>query len=223
MELGEKILQTRKALGLSQRQLCGDTITRNMLSQIENGAARPSMTTLGYLAQRLGKPISYFLEDEGDSALLGALQKLRQAEDALAEGKHRLAERILEGLETETPELTRKKQLLLAKIPGADLEMVCRNLPSLDEELLLRARDAATRGDWERCQNLLGAVENQAVPECQMLTGEMFFREGNYRAAVEHLLLAEDEFSADAVPLLEICFRELGDFKRAYEYACKQK
>ena len=223
MELGEKILQTRKALGLSQRQLCGDTITRNMLSRIEHGMARPSMDTLRILAQRLDKPISYFLEDDGDSALLGALQKIRQAEDALAEGKHRLAERILEGLETETPELTRKKQLLLAKIPGADLEKICRDLPSLDEELLLRARDAATRGDWERCRNLLGAVENPTVPEYQMLAGEMHFREGNYRTAVEHLLLAEAEFSADAVPLLEICFRELGDFKRAYEYACKQK
>ena len=31
MELGEKLKQARLALGLSQRQLCGDTITRNML------------------------------------------------------------------------------------------------------------------------------------------------------------------------------------------------
>ena len=43
MELGEKLRQARMEAGLSQRQLCGDVITRNMLSQIENGAARPSM------------------------------------------------------------------------------------------------------------------------------------------------------------------------------------
>ncbi len=35
-----------------------------MLSQIENGAARPSMDTLRYLANRLGKPMGYFLEEQ---------------------------------------------------------------------------------------------------------------------------------------------------------------
>lgn len=63
MELGQRIRQARLDAGLSQRQLCGDTITRNMLSQIENGSARPSMSTLQYLADRLGKPISFFLEE----------------------------------------------------------------------------------------------------------------------------------------------------------------
>ncbi|MBQ9167969.1 MAG: helix-turn-helix transcriptional regulator, partial [Oscillospiraceae bacterium] len=64
MELGQRIRQARLEAGLSQRQLCGDEITRNMLSQIENGSAHPSMTTLRYLAERLGKSISYFLEEE---------------------------------------------------------------------------------------------------------------------------------------------------------------
>lgn len=63
MNLGQRLRQTRLEAGLSQRQLCGDVITRNMLSQIENGSARPSMDTLSYLAGRLGKPMSYFLED----------------------------------------------------------------------------------------------------------------------------------------------------------------
>ena len=64
MELGEKLRLTRLEAGLSQRALCGDEITRNMLSRIENGAARPSMKTLGCLAARLGKPVSYFLEED---------------------------------------------------------------------------------------------------------------------------------------------------------------
>lgn len=63
MTIGEKIRQSRQALGLSQRQLCGEKITRNMLSQIENGSARPSMDTLSYLAGQLGKPVSYFLDE----------------------------------------------------------------------------------------------------------------------------------------------------------------
>ena len=64
MELGEKLRLARLEAGLSQRALCGDEITRNMLSRIENGTARPSMKTLGCLAARLGKPVSYFLEED---------------------------------------------------------------------------------------------------------------------------------------------------------------
>ena len=64
MELGTRLKQARLEAGLSQRQLCGDVITRNMLSQIENGTAKPSMDTLRYLAGVLGKSIGYFLEEE---------------------------------------------------------------------------------------------------------------------------------------------------------------
>ena len=64
MELGQRIKNARLEAGLSQRQLCGNVITRNMLSLIENGNARPSMDTLCYLASELGKPVGYFLEEE---------------------------------------------------------------------------------------------------------------------------------------------------------------
>lgn len=64
MSLGERIRKARLEVGLSQRQLCGEEVTRNMLSQIENGAARPSMSTLSYFAARLGRPVSYFLEED---------------------------------------------------------------------------------------------------------------------------------------------------------------
>lgn len=64
MELGARLRQARLEAGLSQRQLCGEEITRNMLSQIENGSAKPSMDTLRYLAARLGKPMGYFLEEQ---------------------------------------------------------------------------------------------------------------------------------------------------------------
>ena len=67
MELGQLLKQARLEAGLSQRQLCGDEITRNMLSQIENGSAKPSMETLRYFATQLGKPISFFLEEEAAS------------------------------------------------------------------------------------------------------------------------------------------------------------
>ena len=98
MELGEKIRQARLEAGLSQRQLCGEEITRNMLSLIENGAARPSMKTLGYLAKQLGKPLSWFVDEQAPDhgQLLSSVENLRLAEDALAQGKDIYAAPLLE-------------------------------------------------------------------------------------------------------------------------------
>lgn len=66
MALGDKLKQARIQAGLSQRQLCQGIVTRNMLSQMENGAANPSLATLSALAGRLGKPLGYFLEEQED-------------------------------------------------------------------------------------------------------------------------------------------------------------
>lgn len=95
MELGEKLRQARLEAGLSQRQLCGDTITRNMLSQIESGKAGPSVTTLQYLAQQLGKPVSYFLGEE--TALSPNIQRMHQARQAYAARDYEAVLALLHG------------------------------------------------------------------------------------------------------------------------------
>ncbi len=84
MTLGEKVKTARLALGLSQRQLCGQYMTRNMLSLIESGSARPSMDTLRFLAGQLGKPVSYFLEDA--AVVSDNTQVMEQARTCLALG-----------------------------------------------------------------------------------------------------------------------------------------
>ena len=110
MELGEKLRQVRLEAGLSQRQLCGEEITRNMLSLIENGSAKPSMKTLQYLAARLGKPVSYFLEE---TAVLSPNQALmdsaRQLYDA---GDFPEADRVLAEYRHPDPVYDREKELL---------------------------------------------------------------------------------------------------------------
>jgi transcriptional regulator with XRE-family HTH domain len=52
-QLGSVIKKKRKSLRLTQEQVVGDFITRNMLSQIESGSANPSLKTLRYLADKL--------------------------------------------------------------------------------------------------------------------------------------------------------------------------
>ena len=61
MTLGQRIRQARIDRGMTQKQLVGDHITRNMLSKIENDSATPSVRTLEYIASRLSLPAGYFL------------------------------------------------------------------------------------------------------------------------------------------------------------------
>ncbi len=72
MTMGQRIRQAREEAGLSQRELAGEEITRNMLSALEHDGANPSLHTLRYLSKRLGKSVSYFVEEEQ-----GAGQSLR--------------------------------------------------------------------------------------------------------------------------------------------------
>lgn len=268
MELGEKLRSARLEAGLSQRQLCGDVITRNMLSQIENGSARPSMDTLRYLAGQLGKPVSYFLEDQAVTSpnlevmaqarvayeaaqyaqaqeslnryshpdpvfdreyhLLQALCLMALAKQATEEHRRPYAEELLyqaaqTGSQTPyyTPALERERLLLLAAVsPALAVEAA---LPSDDRELLLRAEAALARKNPALCNTCLAAVQDRETPRWHWLRGEAEYTLTNYASAAEHFLAAEAAFPAQVIPRLEACYKELGDFKKAYEYACKQR
>ena len=268
MELGEKIRAARLEAGLSQRQLCGGVITRNMLSQIENGAARPSMDTLRYLAEQLGKSVSYFLEDQavtspnqermllarsafeaGDPAaaleqlagyrqpdpvfdreyyLLLALCRMAMARVAAADGRLPYAQALLDqtaqaGVHTPyyTPALERERLLILAGVsPARSVEAA---LPRDDRELLLRADAALARKDYTQCAACLDAAWDHQAPQWHRLRGEAEFGQQHFSAAAEHFRAAEDACPKETIPRLEACYRELGDFKKAYEYACKQR
>ncbi len=63
MNIGENIRSMRLSKLMTQADLAGDQITRNMLCQIERGAALPSVPTLCYLAQRLNVPVGYLLAE----------------------------------------------------------------------------------------------------------------------------------------------------------------
>ncbi len=75
MTTGEKIKALRAERKLTQAELTDGIITRNMLSQIENGLANPSIATLRALAERLGVPLEYLLSEE---AGLSDIEKLRR-------------------------------------------------------------------------------------------------------------------------------------------------
>ena len=64
MTIGEKIKLLRSEKALTQTELAGDHITRNMLSLIESGNAQPSLATVVYIAERLEVSPGYLLADE---------------------------------------------------------------------------------------------------------------------------------------------------------------
>lgn len=68
MSIGDKIRSARLEKNMTQSQVAGDKITRNMLSAIESGKASPSLDTLYYIANKLDLKISYlFSEDINES------------------------------------------------------------------------------------------------------------------------------------------------------------
>ena len=82
MNIGKKIKELRTEKLMTQSELAGTEITRNMLSRIENEAALPSLGTVLYLAERLGVPAGYLLS-EGDEEFTyrktGAMKNIKKA------------------------------------------------------------------------------------------------------------------------------------------------
>lgn len=73
MTLGQKVREVRLNMKMTQKELAGDFITRNMLSQIENEQATPSMKTMEHIAKQLGKPIGYFLDENHEDSSLSTI------------------------------------------------------------------------------------------------------------------------------------------------------
>lgn len=65
IERGKRIKEARISKKMTQSEVVGDFITRNMLSQIESGTATPSVKTLEYLAETLDIPISELMPSTG--------------------------------------------------------------------------------------------------------------------------------------------------------------
>ena len=252
MDLGEKLKKVRLDAGLSQRQVCGERITRNMLSQIENGSARPSMDTLRYLADRLGKPLGYFLDTDSDS--LHAARLAYGAKDGLG---------MLDALsdtDLTTPEgaFLQKLGFLLAgeqalreqRLPYArDLLERCGQLESAYWQ-----PETERRRQMDLCRADPAAPAPEVPPEEDLLLrAELALRAGKTALAGAWLDCLDDRRSrkwrllrcdvylaeqnpaealevlrplgedAETLPRLETCYRETGDFQNAYRCAVAQR
>ena len=153
MELGARIKAARLAAGLSQRQLCGDTITRNMLSLIESGRAKPSMDTLAHLAARLEKPMGYFLEEQAVTSPNQTI--MDSARDAYTAGDYREALAALENYRAPDAVFDPERYLLGALAAMGLAQQASVGKPAYALRLLEQAEQrcglymAACRAHWD--------------------------------------------------------------------------
>ena len=113
MEIGEKIKSLRLAKRMTQAELAGDQITRNMLSLIENGSALPSLPTVMYLSERLGVPAGMLLAREEEDLMYQKMSELLKIKQTYQKGEYRLCYDMCRSLKEE--QLDDELYLILSK------------------------------------------------------------------------------------------------------------
>lgn len=90
MRIGEKIKELRSEKMMTQSELAGDAITRNMLSCIENGSAQPSLATLKHIASKLNVSVGYLLSEGEEEKTYLKMAQISNIKNAYLSGNLRI-------------------------------------------------------------------------------------------------------------------------------------
>lgn len=280
MELGERIRALRQERGLTQTQLAGDCITRNMLSQIENGSAKPSMKTLEHLAAALGVSVGSLMGSEKPASYPETKELLRQnrmqealeaterehagddegflllsvicaalAEESLCKGElsrgEELAARAI-SCNAQTLYYSGERESLMlwvqarcmlgrGKSAAGEVKLFRRHYDAGGWEAknhLLMAREHLVQHNWQAAEReiwTITALPDRHRSEYLYVRGRLCVAQEKYRNALSFLRQAEEQAGEDVLLLreiweyLELCCKELEDYKGAYEYAAKRR
>ena len=249
MTTGEKIKALRVEKKLTQAELTDGIITRNMLSQIENGLANPSIGTLRSLAERLGVPLEYLLSEE---AGLSDIEKLRQRDEIkklFSSGDMEKCLSLLEKYDDDESlllsavcctelgrELMRKGKLFSAReyfsksAVYAEKSVFAYGLRRYAEKNIslidyIMGRGEVPTLDYDE-YGYISSIENRNSVVSRHVAARRLAEKGDVRGAAEALraLLPEAE-EAGAVCRyyvlsdLEGCLKAIGDIAGAYECA----
>lgn len=117
-KIGERIKNIRLQKMMTQKELCGTVITRNMLSCIENGSANPSVKTLEYIAERLNVPAGLLISGEEGGFELKKLAKIDAIRRAFNDGAYSICADLcceLEDSDDEINMILSKTYLMMAR------------------------------------------------------------------------------------------------------------
>lgn len=198
--LGQKIKELRLAKKMTQREVVGDFITRNMLSQIESGTATPSVRTLAYLAKVLEVPVSTLLENEEAQ---GAAAGLAEAKRLYRQEKWKPCMAALSQVEEEFMDeanaLKAKASLKLAQegLLTGDFDQVRQHAgnaiafnddtiygsQSIKAEALL-CLDEVTNEGWDYFMQYQSALQSSFLSaHSSLINAEMYLNDGNFDQA----------------------------------------
>ncbi len=281
MNIGEKIKKLRTEKLMTQSELAGTEITRNMLSRIENGAALPSLGTIQYIAKRLNVSVGYLMADEKDEQIYFKYNEIDNIKKAYMAGDFKicrdmcynarscnddevklvLSECLLElGIEEfnsgrlrnacsyfdeaiESCSATvyntcfivamagvyfRYMKTLSSTLESSVLDTEKINIyPALSNEFCIYA----IYNSDDSCKEIVARTEalNPKGPYAMHISAKENMESNNFSEAYK--LLHEILYSLIEVPQpilyhvicdLEICCKELGDYKGAYEYSLEK-
>ena len=157
MTLGEKIRRRRRELGLTQREVAGENVTRNLICRIERGDCLPSLDTLREIARALAVPVGYLLSEEDDYAafaVASALPAIRRSFGAghYADALTEIRRLPSEGIADEVAYLAAAASLGLAE--GAIMDGNLKKIPAYVEDAKEYAKKTVLPTDWllARCE-----------------------------------------------------------------------
>lgn len=214
--LGERIRARRKELGLTQSQLGGAELTKGFISLVEKGRAKPSLETLILLAQRLQKPVGYFLED---APLPGAPDLRVALQSGWVHVKHGDLERATEAFSEAIPLAQQQRDHRSEAEGHVGLASALAGLHRFDQaqEHVVRARALAE-----------ATGDARLIPRISHVLGLIAYHRGNLAAARDHFLEASRllRASGQADPSLEgslllalgDTFQESGDSAEAVRW-----
>ncbi|MDR5695700.1 MAG: tetratricopeptide repeat protein [Armatimonadota bacterium] len=208
--IGQRIRQARLEKGLTQQQLADPDLSKSLISLIENDRIRPSLKTLGKLAERLGRPVSEFLEP--DLATPKDLQVLMAlGEGSLSRRDYRKAEEWLEAART-LAEYRREASIQVKAIVCLAEAKIGRDDVDGAETLLAEAEGLPIRDERLRARILLNRA-NIALLRAKHREGIEFIHQAI--ALLDGLPAPEPELKIRALLLRGTLYGQLGRMEDA--------
>lgn len=251
--IGKKIKEARLKRNMTQAELAGDFITRNMLSQIENGLANPSLSTLTEIASRLSVPLEYLVSESDDLSFYERKSDSEKIAEAFRRRDFEYCVQALSGASDDDGRL-----LLAMSLSELGKEQLKKGCLYSAQKSFMQCSDSASKSVYasdlcksaEKYVNLIDCVLGRDTlrscePEEPYYAAEIFGKStfASRHASVRRFMAQKDfprarsmlgTLLSEARELgaiyeyyvlsdLELCLKEAGDFEQAYSCAERRR
>ena len=198
MTVGEKIRRRRTELGLTQREVAGENVTRNMICRIERGDCLPSLDTLRSVAKALSVSVSYLVSEEDDYAAFSVMEALPALRDAYKSKRYAdvltLTEKLPpEGVSDEVAALAAAAALGLAERSMRDGNL--KKIPEYVDRAKQYAEKTVFPTDWllARCELCRAVAKSPESPKWEVKRDEYLANAEKAIGYNSYLYLTDEE------------------------------